>query len=179
MSGPSKRFLLLSRNSNCEGSRSYRSSLPRPRLRRPRRHPNSGSSLRGVHRKSVRVSRQLLPLLGPEEGGPLVGPAAKKADLRPQHIIGESTGKLRDQRGLHRPAATAKEAASIGPKPAVEGCLLFRRCRGVSRHLANRPRPPPLTRPTSAPYKPLGRRDFGPSQAALLTGNAGNAPCVY
>jgi hypothetical protein len=33
----------------------------------------------------------------------------------------------------------------LWPQAAVEGCLLFRRCRGVSRHLANRPRPPPLT----------------------------------
>lgn len=37
--------------------------------------------------------------------------------------------------------------AEVGcwPQTAVEGCRLFRRCRGRSRHLANGPRPPPLT----------------------------------
>src|ERR1700758_142291 len=153
MSGPSKRFLLLSRNSNCEGSRSYRSSLPRPRLRRPRRHPNSGSSLRGAHRKSVRVRRQLLPLLGPEGGRPLVASAAEKADLWPQHIIGESTGKLRDQRGL---PPRLKRPHLLAPKRRlrdvcfsnrlfeVKRSQTIRRCRGISRHLVNRLRPPPL-----------------------------------
>jgi hypothetical protein len=34
----------------------------------------------------------------------------------------------------------------LWPQTAVEGCLLFRRSRGMSRHLANGPRPPPLTR---------------------------------
>jgi hypothetical protein len=34
---------------------------------------------------------------------------------------------------------------SSWPQAAVEGCLPFRRCQGVSRLLANRPRPPPLT----------------------------------
>ena len=76
MSGPSKRFPLFSRNLSCEGSRSFRLSLPRPRLRRPRRHPISGSFMRRVHPKSVRVRHELLPVLAPVK-----------------HIIGESTGK--------------------------------------------------------------------------------------
>src|ERR1700751_4491965 len=31
------------------------------------------------------------------------------------------------------------------PEAALPECLPLRRCRGVSRHLENRPRPPPLT----------------------------------
>jgi hypothetical protein len=33
----------------------------------------------------------------------------------------------------------------VAPKLAVEGCLLVRRCRGMSRHLVNGRQPPPLT----------------------------------
>jgi peptidoglycan/xylan/chitin deacetylase (PgdA/CDA1 family) len=42
--------------------------LPRLRLRRPRRHPNSGSFARRFQRKTVRVRRQLLPVLAPDHG---------------------------------------------------------------------------------------------------------------
>jgi hypothetical protein len=44
------------------------------------------------------------------------------------------------------------------PQTAVEGCLLVRRCRGMSRHLANRPRAPPLTHSGSL----LWRKDSPP-----------------
>jgi hypothetical protein len=53
--------------------------------------------------------------------------------LWPQHIIGESTGKLRDQRGLHRPAATAKEAAPIGPKRRLRDVCFSNRLFEVKR----------------------------------------------
>ena len=125
MSGPSKRFPLFSRNLSCEGLRSCRSSRPRPRLRRPRRHQTSGSSTSCIHRKTVRLGRrQLLPVLGPDRGSlrtegpklgrvqevkqPLATSTAEKAGLWSQHIIGESIGKLRDQRGPHRSAAAAR-----------------------------------------------------------------------
>jgi hypothetical protein len=70
------------------------------------------------------VRRQLLPVLAPDRGSlgtegpklrrvqevkqPLAASTAEKAGLWSQHTIGESTGKLRDQRGPRRSAATAR-----------------------------------------------------------------------
>jgi hypothetical protein len=57
---------------------------------------------------------------------------------------------------------------SFWPQTAVEGCLLFRRSRGMSRHLANGPRPPPLTHKR---HRPRGLPPKSHSLGSALTVN--------
>ena len=120
MSGPSKRFPIFSRNLSCEGLRSCRSSRPRPRLRRPRRHQISGSSTSCVHRKTVRLRRrQLLPVLAPDRGslrteGPKLG--------RVQEVkqpLATSTAKKASTLSARAPEICETNEVLIGRQPRL------------------------------------------------------------
>ena len=64
---------------------------------------------------------------------------ARTAKCRPTptDALKVTTGSMSDQ----------PRDVRMWPEAAVDGGLLFRRCQGVSRHLANGPRPPLLTQP--------------------------------